>query len=195
MKHPSSRQLYAYWEEQRGKRLAPERADIEPGPIRQLLGDSFILALDAPGGHPFRLAGTRVCALFGREMKDETFIQIWSTASRPVMTGIMEVVAEESIGVVASVHAHNTAGDPIELELLLLPLSPRRPVNARAIGILAPLVTPEWVGVRPLASLTLGNRRHIGPVVDAVAPRFMAARGRARRGFVVYDGGRTNLPK
>ena len=78
MKHPASRELFAYWEERRGKRSAPERADIEPGAIRQVLSDAFILALDGGAGHPFRLAGTRVCALFGRELKGEPFIGLWA---------------------------------------------------------------------------------------------------------------------
>ena len=71
MKHAASRELYAYWEERRGQRPAPERADIEPGAIRQALSDTFILELEAADGHSFRLAGTRVCALFGRELKGE----------------------------------------------------------------------------------------------------------------------------
>ena len=50
MKHAASRELYAYWQERRGKRAAPERADIEPGAIRQVLSDAFILALDGGSG-------------------------------------------------------------------------------------------------------------------------------------------------
>jgi hypothetical protein len=192
MKHPSSRDLYAYWDAQRGKRLAPERADIEPGQIRQLLGDSFILTLDAGGGHSFRLAGTRVCALFGRELKDEAFSPLWSAFDRPAVEAILEILAEESVGVVAGVSADNAAGAPIELELLLLPLGSRRPSQARAIGVLAPLQIPEWLGTSPLQHLVLGSRRHVGPAVETpVAPRFMAVEGRGRRGLVVYDGGRT----
>ena len=78
MKHAASQELYAYWEERRGTRPAPERAEIEPGAIRQVLSDAFILALDDRAGHPFRLAGTRVCALFGRELKGERFIGLWA---------------------------------------------------------------------------------------------------------------------
>jgi len=51
MKHAASRELYAYWEERRGQRPAPERTDIEPGAIRQALSDTFILELDAADGH------------------------------------------------------------------------------------------------------------------------------------------------
>ena len=31
MKHPSNRELFAYWNEKRGPRPAPDRAEIEPG--------------------------------------------------------------------------------------------------------------------------------------------------------------------
>ena len=58
-------------------RLAPERADIEPGAIRQVLGDTFVLEVDGRASHPFRIAGTRLCALFGRELKGESFIKLW----------------------------------------------------------------------------------------------------------------------
>ena len=74
MKHTSTRELFAYWDRRRGRRPAPERGEIEPGPIRRVLGDTFILSFDEPAGHPFRLAGTRVCALFCRELKGEGFV-------------------------------------------------------------------------------------------------------------------------
>ena len=41
MKHPSARELYDYWNAQRGLRAAPERADIEPGAIRRALADTW----------------------------------------------------------------------------------------------------------------------------------------------------------
>src|SRR5580698_895928 len=82
MKHPASRRLYAYWDELRGKRPAPERAEIEPGAIRQILSEAFIAALNPVAGYPFRLAGTRVCALFCRELKGESFLSLWDEASK-----------------------------------------------------------------------------------------------------------------
>ena len=85
MKHAASRELYAYWQERRGPRPAPERAEIEPGAIREMLSEAFILALDDAAGYPFRLAGTRVCALFGRELKGESFVGLWAETSRPTI--------------------------------------------------------------------------------------------------------------
>jgi hypothetical protein len=188
MKHAASRELYAYWEERRGKRAAPERAEIEPGPIRKALSDAFILALDGGAGHPFRIAGTRVCALFGRELKGEAFIGLWAAASQPVVADLLAILEQERVGTVAGVSAQTAAAEPIELELLLLPLTATRPSLARTIGILAPLHIPQWLGTSPIGTLTLGGRRHIGtPVEGRLLPRFMAPR---QRRLVVHEGGR-----
>jgi len=189
MKHAASQELYAYWQERRGKRPAPERADIEPGAIRQVLSDAFILAVDGGTGHPFRLAGTRVCALFGRELKSEPFIGLWAAASQPTIADLITILDEERVGTVAGVTAQNGNGEPIDLELLLLPLSSTRPSLARTIGILAPLKVPNWLGSSPLGALNLGSRRHIGASLqNRILPRFMAPR---QRQFVVHDGGRS----
>lgn len=189
MKHAASRELYAYWDERRGKRPAPERGEIEPGAIRQVLSDAFILALDGGAGHPFRLAGTRVCALFGRELKGESFIGLWAAASQPAIRDLVAILNDERVGTVAGVTAQSDTGEPIQLELLLLPLAANRPSLARSIGVLAPLHIPQWLGSRPIGALTLGGRRHIGAEVQArLLPRFMVSRG--RRSLVVYQGGR-----
>jgi hypothetical protein len=193
MKHAASRELYAYWQEKRGTRPAPERAEIEPGAIRGVLSDAFILALDREHGHPVRLAGTRVCALFGREIKAEPFLDLWAPSSRSTVEGLVSILSEECTGTVAGVTAQNETGEAIDLELLLLPLGVRRPSFARAIGILAPLKVPSWLGATPIGTLTLGGRRHIGAELEKrLLPRFMTPRG--RRGLKVYDGGRQPLP-
>ena len=51
----------------------PSAADIDPAAIRHALGDTFMLAADFVDQLRFRLAGTRVCALFCREIKGEAF--------------------------------------------------------------------------------------------------------------------------
>ena len=62
MKHPSNRELFDYWNERRGERLAPERADIEPAAIRHVLGDTFVLEVERhrePSVPPRRHAALR----------------------------------------------------------------------------------------------------------------------------------------
>jgi hypothetical protein len=68
VKHTSTRVVFEYWNRQRGQRSAPTRSEIDPAAIRHILGDTFMLAADVIDGIRFRLAGTRVCTLFGREI-------------------------------------------------------------------------------------------------------------------------------
>jgi len=192
MKHRSTRELYEYWSERRGGRAAPERADIEPGPIRHVLGDTFILSFNPAVGHPFRLAGTRLCALVGRELKGEPFVDLWAQSSRHALRELTDTVGTETAGVVAGVAGRSLNGSSVELELLLLPLSHRRRLPARFLGVLAPLTVPYWIGVDPVADLRLGSLRHLDPALPSVAVAPQPIEGsRRRNGFLVVDGGRS----
>jgi hypothetical protein len=193
VKHSSSRSLYAYWNERRGARAAPERGEIEPGAIRTALGDSFILSLDGAGEHSFRLAGTRVCSLFGREIKGEPFVGLWTESDRAATRDLLVIVANEIAGIVAGVRGLTAEGYAVDLELVLLPLRHRGNSRERQIGVLAPLSRPFWLGASPLTSLGLKSHRHVGPALDAVAATAFVASaesGRLRHGLLVYDGGR-----
>jgi len=194
MKHSSSRELFAYWDRQRGNRAAPERVDIEPAAIRRVLGDTFILGADVGIEHRFRLAGTRVCALFGRELKNEPFVTLFEQPHQSSVRELVAIVAEETVGVIAGIHGRTTEGFATELELLLLPLCHRGNINRRMVGILAPSEVPFWLGSSQLGPIALGSLRHIGPSIETVAaPRFAATARpeQLRQGFVVYDGGRS----
>ena len=192
MKNPSTRELFAYWNERRGDRLAPERGDIEPGAIRRVLGDSFILSFDRNIDHPFRLAGTRVCAIFGRELKGEPFVHLWEAADRAHIRDLLTIVADEATGLVAGAMAKVDDGKTAELELLLLPLLHQEQV--RLLGALSPIQVPFWLGRDPVVSLTLGARRHLDPEISAMpAPQLLRGSqgGLPPPALTVYQGGRS----
>ncbi len=194
MKHPSNHELFAYWNKQRGTRLAPERSDIDPAAIRQVLGDTFVLEIDNFAQHPFRLAGTRLCALFGRELKGESFVKLWQRTGQTSLRELLAVVAEEKVGVVAG--ATGAASDDgllsVQLELVLLPLTSHSRRETRLLGALAPMATPYWLGAKSIGPLTLGMFRHIGSTAEVSAPRIASAAGRIKHGLTVYDGGRAH---
>ena len=193
MKQASSRELFSYWVARRGTRVAPERGEIEPSAIRKALGDVFILEFDRVAGHPFRLGGTRVCALFGRELKNERFIDLWEAGSRAALADLVDGIADEATGVVASASGRTAEGWTQDLELVLLPLAQRGDTHQRMIGALAPLAVPPWLGSATLGALTLGTIRYLDPGREAptaarlVAGNLTAAR---RATFTVLEGGR-----
>ncbi|MBI3704645.1 MAG: PAS domain-containing protein [Rhizobiales bacterium] len=193
MKHPSTRALHAYWNQKRGHRAAPDRADIDPAAIRHALGDTFMLAADFVDELRFRLAGTRVCALFCREIKGEAFAKLWGEDSRERIEALLACVNDEMQGVVAGVTAGTGDGAVTDMEMLLLPLAHTGHARIRALGVLAPLVPPYWIGGMPVVELRLGTLRHIGPETDRLVARPFAstpAISHRRHGFVVYSGGR-----
>ena len=187
MKHPSIRELFDYWEERRGGRMMPERSEIEPGAIRRALADTFILSFEPSSGHPFRLAGTRVCALFGREIKGEAFLHLFAHGARREMRELLAIIAEECIGMVAS--ASEVGESATSVELILLPLGYQGGSGtARFLGALAPNDPPHWLGSRVLGALALGTYRFLGDTraIPAIA---QITDKRARPNLVVYDGG------
>jgi hypothetical protein len=152
-----------------------------------------MLAADFVDHLRFRLAGTRVCTLFGREIKGETFTDLWSDASRQSIDDLLAIVNDEATGAVAGVTARTEDGAETDLELLLLPLAHVGHTRIRAIGVMAPVVPPYWLGAKPVVELTLGTLRHTGADADSsIAPRLVpaAASSRVQHGFVVYSGGR-----
>ena len=190
MKHASTRALFNYWNEQRGPRPAPERSDIEPGDIRHILGDTFMLAADFADEIRFRLAGTRVCAVFTREIKGEAFNAMWNKQSRKDIDDLLVALTREDIGAVAGVIGRSEDGAQVELELLLLPLAHAGQARTRALGALVPQVRPYWLGEQPVVELELRTLRHIGMQQSEMrGPRFGQVQ-RIRRGFLVYYGGR-----
>jgi hypothetical protein len=194
MKHASSRQVFEYWNERRGDHIAPERGDIEPGPIRRALADTFILGRDTQGSQRFRLAGTRVCALFCNELKGTDFITLWAEAERPKLLELVGAATEESMGFIAGASGRNAAGATVGLELLLLPLRRRNQSPPRLLGVLAPLVPPYWLGATPVEDMTCSTIRYLGADSRLIAaPRLVPGTddGRLRHGLTIYAGGRS----
>ncbi len=191
MKHKTSNTLFSYWNELRGIRTAPERSEIEPGAIRGVLGDTLMLAREGAREATFRLAGTRVCALFCRELKNETFQGLWDAESRRALDDLIDHAGLEATGFVAGVTGEAEDEASLQLELLLLPLFHRGATDGRLIGTLAPLVAPTWLGTRPLQSLTLASWRYVGPHIDrSVVPRLVDVPSARAGGLMVHDGSR-----
>jgi hypothetical protein len=198
MKHASTRALYSYWNERRGNRPAPERGDIDPAAIRHTLGDTFMLAADFVDEPRFRLAGTRVCALFCREIKGEVFSALWNETSHKGIEDLLSIVTDETQGAVAGVTGCTADGSQVDLEILLLPLAHIGHARIRALGVLAPAVPPYWLGEKPVVELELGTLRYIGVELESVGSArklgLSLENVRLRHGFVVYSGGRKTPP-
>jgi hypothetical protein len=166
MKHPSSREFFAYWDDKRGGARAPDRSEIEPSAVRELLGDIFVLSYDATSGYPFRVAGTRVCALAGCDLKDRSFSALFAPDARREIEDIITAVAEEMLAAVAGITATSEDGSPAHLELLLAPFESEQ---------------------RVLRDFKLTSWRYLDPQPEKLVPRALR-KLKIARGLMVYEG-------
>jgi hypothetical protein len=187
MKTTSTTLLFQYWDRLRGARSAPERGEIEPGAVRHALLDTFILE-NGPAGMTFRLAGTRLCALFGGELKERSFASLWpDPATRIELSRMIEAVMDESAGAVTGLSVASESGSSADLELLVLPLRHAGKTHARVLGALAPVSVPLWLGLEPVVRADIRSMRIIWPSGLARAVPGPAER---RANFMVLQGGR-----
>ena len=210
MKLQGSIDLFHYWNRLRDGRPAPQRTEIEPADIKNLLADTFILELDTRGGPVFRLAGTRLCATYGRELKGYAFASMWTPRDQKTVARLSNNAFHDKNVVSMSFRAVSETQREHPFELLLLPLDGGRD-SLRALGIVSAKERPFWMGADPIRENVLQSVRVIDPEIE---PMFLKNRpairvpslapgdrhlnpldvfsgpGRRIRHLVVLDGGR-----
>jgi len=206
MKQDGSIALFSYWNRLRDGRPAPRRTDVEPADIKGLLADTFILERDSRGEAVFRLAGTRLCAVYGRELKGFSFPSLWREKDRRLIARLAEgVFAQKSVAVI-SYDGLTAGGRSNSFELLALPLEGGFD-NPRGLGIVSSPTRPFWFGADPIVDARIDSIRVVDPereplflanrpeialpdVMPAFERRRVAAHGRRIRHLVVLEGGR-----
>jgi len=163
MKHAVTRTLYDYWSRLRGDRTAPRRFEVEPGDIRHILGDTFILEADDRLTYSFRLAGTRLCAAYCRELKGRNLLDMWVGKDREAIACLLAAIVEDGAAAVVGLEAQNERGQSAPVEIMMLPLKHDGPHHTRILGCYAPLKTPYWFGTHPVVRQPIQSLRLIWP--------------------------------
>lgn len=163
MKHAVTRSLYDYWTRLRGRRTAPDRYEVEPGDIRHILGDTFILEAADRQNYTFRLAGTRLCAAYCRELKGRNLLDLWSAKDREAVACLLAAIVEDGAAAVIGITCQNERGQSVPVELMLLPLRHDGPHHTRILGCFAPLEQPYWIGLHPVIRQPVQSMRLIWP--------------------------------
>lgn len=121
---PRLRELYAYWNDKRGERVAPRRADIDPLDLPRLLGNILICEVhDPPRDFTFRLFGTALVDAVGRDLTGARFSTLFSRDVAPDIVREYEMVADRCAPVISRQDAGWAQKSHVRYERLLLPLS------------------------------------------------------------------------
>lgn len=159
MKSMTGLDIYAYWDELRGRNPAPRREDIDPAKLKHHLGDLFILTDKGEATPFFRLAGTRLCDLFGRELRDRPFSELWPRANATFPCRVARGILQHQLPVVFDVEAEDDHGaSPLAFEMLLLPLRTDADAAQRLLGALLP-ERPRYEFAAPIHCLSMKSSR------------------------------------
>lgn len=203
MKHKTTQHLYGYWNEVRQGRIAPRRLDIEPSRISDYLSDTFVLERSGARAYPYRLAGTRVCAAFGGEMRNLNFLDGWREGDRIAIERQFQTMADQGAATLLTIESGPEEGRPAIYEALILPLVHTADTIDRFIGSLSPLSPIIRAHRGQMRQKKLLTYETIWPegrpfaVAEAMSkeapfhPQMRQARivRTDRRQFRVYDGG------
>jgi hypothetical protein len=204
MKFNGSIALFQYWNRLRAGRPAPKRTEIEPADIKSLLADTFILERDARGEAVFRLAGTRLCAIYGRELKGFAFASLWKEKDRRLVQRLAYGVFGSRSVVVISYSGMSAKSRFNEFELIMLPLDGGLE-NPRCLGAVSSTERPFWLGADPVVESLIDTVRVVDPDREPVflknrpaisvpptqfAPGASPGQGRRIRHLIVLEGGR-----
>jgi len=207
MRHPVSKDLYAYWNRLRGARSAPDRSDIDPAAIRHVLADSFIIEIDPACVFPIRLCGTRLNALRMTEQKGRSFLDLWQEEDRRSLAAALLTVIDGVTPIVAGAKArapidaswNSPLNNDMSFELLLLPLRHFGKTHSRLLGSLSSSDQVDWFGRAVASPLELASLRVIRLQETAKVTRANPADltplpiGRRIPKLVVYEGGKSRL--
>jgi hypothetical protein len=165
MKQNGSINLFQYWNRLRNGRPAPKRTEIEPADIKSLLADTFILEKDTRGEAVFRLAGTRLCAIYGRELKGFSFPSLWRASDQRLVAKLAQGVFQSKSVVVMAFEGHSRNGRSTAFELLLLPLDGGIE-SPRSLGVISAAGRPFWLGADPVVDAVLESVRVVDPDLE-----------------------------
>ncbi|PLX34867.1 MAG: PAS domain-containing protein [Hyphomicrobiales bacterium] len=176
MKHRNSKALYEYWNELRGAHVAPKRSELDPQAIAPLLGDIFILERRTSVEYCFRLAGTRLCSAYGRELRHMNLVEMWTGQDRENIETLLYSVTEDGAAAIVGLDAVSAKGNHLPMEMVLLPLFQDNGRLNRVLGGLVPLKSAYWIGVDSLIKQQVKSLRLIMPERSQAAKVVQAGR-------------------
>lgn len=194
MKQAASQELFSYWNQIRGSRMEPERAELNPGSIRGVLANTFILEIDPDLHFPMRIVGTRLGSLFTGDLKGQNFIDLWNDDAKESVHELLATVLDDRSPALAGVLSSPAGFPPLELELLLLPLRHFGKTHSRIIGSMAPCFIPSWLGIVRSPGLQITSMRIIrrpADLLQVIQPAGDCETGKTQRfgHLTVLDGG------
>jgi hypothetical protein len=160
--HPGSRKLFVHWETARAERAYPTREDFALAPVKELMSDMVIIEKDyLRQTYKFRLAGSRVCTLLGRNVTGGNVLEGWDGFECEVISKHLELSLKELQPVLIRMRFFTDTLQQVAAEMIALPIQVRESNRVQLIGGLFPFREAKSLGHSKIARRELVSARAI----------------------------------
>ena len=133
--HPGSRRLFSHWETLRAERAYPTREEFTFDAVKDLMPDMIVLDRDyLRNSYKFRLAGTRVCRLFGETLTGKDVLFGWDHFESDVIAKHLGLALSEYQPALIRMRLKTDTGQVVAGELIALPVQTRGSNRIQLMG-------------------------------------------------------------
>ncbi len=160
--HPSSRALFRFWEAARAEESAPSRGKLDLSRIHDLVPDLLIIEYNpAHQGFRWRLAGTRVCNLYRRELTGSVVLAGWDGFETDIVGRFLAGVVHNLQPCLLRFRMRTDLGQLIGVEMIGLPLRACDGKNIHIFGGMFAFRETASLGYQSIAGMELSGARGI----------------------------------
>lgn len=139
--HPGCRILFRYWESLRAERTCPRKDEIDLKQISQIVPYLTIIEqVSTFKPWQFRLAGTKVCEIFGQEMTGHDALEGWDQFERNIVSKCLDLSKNRLQPSLVRMRFIGENGDVIAAEMISLPLQNGGKAPVHLIGGIFPFL-------------------------------------------------------
>ncbi len=119
--HPNTTAMLQAW-----RRITSTPHDVEGGPSAHeypgLLSRLFVIETSRTGVLPFRIAGSDLAEILGRNLIGTNFLDLWMYADKSLVTALLEsILQEDRPGIIRGI-GQTSLGRRAEIEIAIAPL-------------------------------------------------------------------------
>lgn len=160
--HPKTRSLYQVWDAIRRGKTAPKRDELDLRSIRDLLANVAVIEQNpVSSAYPFRLAGTALRKIFGKELTGTDFLSLWSPMEQNTISDLAGLVISKHQPATVRFKGFARDGRAEGIEMIMLPMIHSTLQETQIIAVIAPLTSPYWLGVHTIIRNELISHRVI----------------------------------
>jgi hypothetical protein len=159
--HPGSRAVFRHWEAIRGESPAAHRDDLDLRQLGQFVSWLFIIERSPrSGGYVWRLAGSKVCELWRRELTGSEVLTGWDRFDAETIRRLFDGVTKDLQPCALRLRLTTSLSQVMDLEVIALPLK-ARDGSIHIFGGALPFRDAEALGHERITSNEVSSARTI----------------------------------